>query len=60
VAQVEVGLGAVIGHEDFAVLHRRHRARVDVEVGVELDQGDFEAARFEQGGQGGGGDALAQ
>ena len=36
VADVEIGLGAVLGHEDLAVLERAHRARVDVQVGVEL------------------------
>jgi len=47
VAQVEVGFGAIVGHEHLAMLQRRHGAGVDVEVGIELDQGDFEAARFE-------------
>ena len=32
VADVEVGLGAVLGDEDLAVLERAHRAGVDVEV----------------------------
>ena len=36
VADVEVGLGAVLGHEHLAVLERAHRARVDVQVRVEL------------------------
>ncbi len=35
-AQVEIGLGAVLGDEHLTVLIRRHRARVDVDVGVEL------------------------
>jgi hypothetical protein len=60
VAEVEVGLGAVVGDEDLAVLERAHRARVDVEVGVELDQGDLEAARLEDGRQRRRRDALAQ
>jgi GAF domain-containing protein len=47
VSQVQVGLGAVIGHEHLAVLERRHRARIDVEVRIELDESDFEAPRFE-------------
>ena len=38
VAEVEVGLGAVLGDEHLAVLVGRHRARVDVDVGVELLQ----------------------
>ncbi len=36
VAEVEVRFGAVVGDEHFAVLERRHRAGVDVEVRVEL------------------------
>ena len=44
VAQVEVGLGAVLGDEDLAVLERAHGAGVDVEVGVELLDRDLEAA----------------
>ena len=36
VAQVEVGLGAVVGHVDLAVLIRAHRARIDVDVRIEL------------------------
>ena len=47
VAEVEVGLGAVIGHEDFAVLVGRHRAWIDVEVGIELAQANFVAARLQ-------------
>ena len=45
VAEVEVGLRAVLGHEDLAVLVRRHRARVDVDVRIELLQADRQAAR---------------
>jgi hypothetical protein len=36
VAEVEVGLAAVVGDEHLAVLERVHRARVDVDVRVEL------------------------
>ena len=32
VAEVEIGLGAVVGDVDLAVLERRHRARIDVDV----------------------------
>ena len=42
VAEVEVGLGAVVGDEHLAVLLRVHRARIDVEVRVELLDGDLE------------------
>jgi len=32
--EVEIGLGAVIGDEYFAVLLRAHRARINIDVGV--------------------------
>src|SRR4051794_3847504 len=38
VAEIEVGLGAVLGDEYLAVLERRHRAGIDVDVRVELLQ----------------------
>jgi hypothetical protein len=60
VAKVEIGLGAIFGHEHFAVLKRRHRAGIDIDVRVQLDEGDFEAARFEDRGERGGGDPLAK
>jgi hypothetical protein len=47
-AEIEVGLGAVIGDEDLAVLIRAHRARIDIEIGVELAQADRVAARLQQ------------
>ena len=60
VAEVEIGLGAVVGDEDFAVLERRHRAGIDVDVGIELLQRDLEAARFEQRADRRRGDALCR
>ncbi len=60
VAEVEVGLGAVAGDEDLAVLVGAHGARIHVDVGIHLDHRDLEAAGLEQGGQRGGGDPFAQ
>src|SRR5262249_18811150 len=48
VAQVEIGLCAVVGDEDFAVLEGAHRSGVDVQVGVELLQRDLQAAALQQ------------
>ena len=48
VPEVEVGLGAVVGHVHLAVLVRRHRPRIDVDVRVELLVRDLEAVRLEQ------------
>ena len=43
VADVQVGLGAVLGDEDLAVLERVHRPGIHVEVRVQLLHGDPEA-----------------
>ncbi len=48
VAEIEIGLRAVIGDKHFAVLIRAHRAGINVQVGIALLEGDFEAAAFEQ------------
>ena len=59
VAEVEIGLAAVVGDEDLAVLVRGHGAGVDVEVGVELLDGNYEATALEDAANGGNADALA-
>src|SRR5712692_7523664 len=48
VAQVEVGFGAVIGDEHLAMLKRVHGARVHVDVGIHLEQRDFEATALQE------------
>ena len=60
VPEVEVGLGAVVGDEDLAVLVGRHRARIDVEIGVELAQPDLVAARLQQRAERCGCETLAE
>ena len=42
VTQVKVGLRTVLRHEHFAVLERTHRARIHVDVGIELDHRHLE------------------
>ena len=59
VAQVEVGFSPVFGHEDFAVLVRAHRARIHVEVGVQLENRNAVPARLQQPSQAGRDDAFA-
>src|SRR5437762_1337203 len=44
--EVEVGFGAVVSHENFAMLKRRHGAGVNVKVGIELLKVDLEPATF--------------
>ncbi len=60
VAQIEVGFGAILGDEHLPVLERAHGARIHVDIRVELDVGDFDAARFEDRCEGGGGYPLAE
>mmetsp|Transcript_80334 Transcript_80334/g.194760 ORF Transcript_80334/g.194760 Transcript_80334/m.194760 type:complete len:390 (-) Transcript_80334:508-1677(-) len=48
IAEVEVGLAAVVEHEDLAVLERAHRACVDVQVRVDLDRRHAVARGLEQ------------
>ena len=60
VAQIQIGLRTIVGDEDFTMLERTHRAGVDIDVGIELQKGDFEAARFEDRSERGGGNSLAQ
>ena len=60
VADVEVGLGAVLGDEHLAVLERAHRPRVDVEVRVELLELDLQAPGLQQPAERRGDDALPE
>ncbi len=50
-AEIEIGLGAVIGDVDLAMLIGAHRPRIDVEIGIELAQAHLEAARLQQGAE---------
>ncbi len=60
VAQVEVGLGAILGDEYFTVLERAHGPRIDVDIRVQLEHGDLEPPRFQDGRQGSRGNAFPQ
>ena len=60
VPDVEIGLGAVLGHEHLAVLERVHGPRVDVEVGVELLHRHLKAARRQQLTEAGCGETLPE
>src|ERR1035437_4791822 len=60
VPQVQISLGAVLGHEHLAVLVGRHRPGVDVDVRIELLQLDIEAPRDQQPPDRRSRDALAE
>src|SRR5690606_22727208 len=60
VADVEVGLGAVVGDEDLPVLEGVHGSRIDVQVRIQLLHGDPQTACREQIAQTGCSEPLAQ
>src|SRR5918999_2168550 len=60
VAEIEIGLRAVLGHEHLPVLERAHRSRIDVDVGVELLDRHGEPARDKQPAKRSGRDALPE
>jgi hypothetical protein len=60
VPEVEVHLGAVVEHVDLAVLVGVHRARVDVDVRIELLHPHAQAAVLEDAAQARGGETLAE
>ena len=60
VAEVQVGLAAVVGNEDLAVLERVHRARIDVDVRIQLLDHDPEATLLEEPSEGCCGEALTE
>ncbi len=60
VADVEVGLGAVLGDEHLTVLERAHRPGIDVDVRVELLDLHLQPARLQQSAERCRGDALAE
>ena len=60
VAEVEIGFRAIVGDEHFAVLIGRHGARIDVQVGIALLEGNSETAAFEQAADGRRCHALAE
>ena len=60
VAQVEVRFGAIVGDVHLAVLVRAHRARIDVDIRVELLKRDAVAVPFEQAADRGGGETFAE
>ena len=47
-AEIEIGLGAIVRHEHFAVLIWRHRSGIEIEIRVELAKPDLVASRLQQ------------
>ena len=47
-AKVEIGFRAIVSDKHFAVLIRRHRAGINIQVGIALLEGNAKAATFKQ------------
>ena len=47
-AEIEIGLGAIIEDINFAVLERVHRSRIDVEIGIEFLENNPQSAQLEK------------
>ena len=60
VAEVEIGLRTIVEHIDLAVLVRRHRAGIDVQVRVEFLHQGFESASFKERADGGRSEAFTE
>src|SRR5690606_11444006 len=60
VPDVQVGLGAVLGDEDLAVLERVHRARIHVQVRVQLLHDDPQSPGSEEATEARGREAFAE
>ena len=59
-AEIQVGLAAVVGDEHFAVFEGVHGAGVDVDVRVEFLHRDSQATHLEQSTERGSGQTLAE
>ena len=57
---VEIGFGTIFGDVDLTMLERIHRARIHVDVRIELLLQNLDATATEQAAEGGGGQAFAE
>src|SRR6202165_5635485 len=60
VFEVQIRLGAVVRHENFSMLKRRHGARIYVQVGIELHYRHAHSALDEKSSEGGGSYSLPE
>ena len=59
-AETDLDLGAVVGDEHLAMLGGRHRARIDVQIRVELAQPHLEATGLQHRAESRGGKTFTQ
>src|SRR5690242_21375816 len=59
-AEIEIGLGAVVSDVHLAMLVGAHRARIDIEIRVQLPQPDGVAPGLQKCAQSGGSQAFSE
>ena len=59
-SKIEIGFRAIVGDENLTMFKRAHRARIDVEIGVQLAQTYRIPTRLQKGAKSGGGKAFAK
>jgi hypothetical protein len=47
-AEIEIGLGPIVEHINFAVLEGVHRPWIDIQIRIEFLKDDAQAAQFEK------------
>jgi hypothetical protein len=47
-AEIEIGLGAIVQHINFTVLERVHRSGIDIQIRIEFLKDDAQAAQLEK------------
>ena len=60
ISQILICLSPVLGHEDFPMLDRRHRARIDIQIWITLNNIHRITTGLQQRAQTRGQDAFAQ
>jgi hypothetical protein len=56
--EIKVSFGSIGGDVNLTMLQGTHRARIHIDIGIELHHGDFEATGLEDGAKRGGSNAL--
>ena len=60
VTEIQVRFGAVIGHIDFAMLIGIHRPGIDINIRIQLQEGDLQPSTFHEVADRGRGQSLSQ
>src|SRR6056297_2973903 len=59
-SEIEVGFCPIVGHVNLSVLKRIHGPGIDIDIGIEFQNGHIQPPSLEQGAQGGGRQSLTK